>query len=103
MARGAVAKATVENRIREAFGADFVGSNGKELFVWADDGNERVQIKIAMTCPKTNYEGGDVMAAATFNTAASASTDWTSQTVAPVELTEDEKQTVNSLLERLGL
>ena len=36
-----------------AFGADYIGEQDKKIYVWADDGGERVQIAIAMTCPKT--------------------------------------------------
>ncbi len=103
MARGANAKIQVENRIRLEFGDDFVGSDGKALYVWADDGNEKVQIKIALTCPKTNFEGTDVAPAAP---AKSGGFNWdtgsTAET-APAELTEEEKQTVNDLLSKLGL
>ena len=51
-AKGATAKVNVENKIREAFGADFVGNVDKKLYVWADDGGEKVQICLTMTCPK---------------------------------------------------
>ena len=39
-----------------AFGADYIGQQDKKIYVWADDGGERVQIAIAMTCPKTPVE-----------------------------------------------
>ena len=52
MAKGATAKVNVENKIREAFGADFVGNVDKKLYVWADEGGEKVQICLSMTCPK---------------------------------------------------
>ena len=103
MARGAIAKQQVENRIRLEFGDDFVGSDGKSLYVWAEDGGERVQIKIALTCPKTNFEGTDV---GPKTTGAKAPLDWSSDDSAatPVtELTADEKAQVNELLEKLGL
>lgn len=102
MARGAIAKQQVENRIRLEFGDDFVGSNGKELFVWGEENGERVQIKIALTCPKTEYNGPDVSSG---KPAPKAALDWSDNTTeTPVtELTQEEKETVNNLLEKLGL
>ena len=51
--RGTVAKANVTAIIQKAFGSDFVGTQDGKLYVWADDGGNKVQISIAMTCPKT--------------------------------------------------
>lgn len=42
MAKGTNAKIEVENKIREAFGADFVATVDKKIYVWADDGGEKV-------------------------------------------------------------
>jgi len=104
MAKGAIAKQQVENRIRAEFGNDFVGSNGKELFVWGEENGERVQIKIALTCPKTNYTGPDV-ASGSAKPAAKAALDWSdgATETPPTELTQEEKETVNELLSKLGL
>lgn len=103
MAKGAIAKQQVENRIRLEFDDDFVGSNGKELFVWGEENGERVQIKISLTCPKTNYSGPDV--AATPSKTAKPALDWSDNATEtpPTELTQEEKETVNTLLEKLGL
>lgn len=51
--KGNVAKQNVTAKLKEAFGADFVGEVDKKIYVWADDGGERVQIALSMTCPKT--------------------------------------------------
>lgn len=53
MARGATAKESVEKKIIEVFGNDYVGTSDKKIYVWADDGGEKVQIAISFTCPKT--------------------------------------------------
>ena len=52
MAKGAVAKQAVINRIAEAFGTDFIGEVDKKVYVWATENGERVQIAMALTCPK---------------------------------------------------
>lgn len=103
MARGANAKVQVENQIRQAFGENFVGSDGKALYVWADDGNEKVQIKIALTCPKTNFEGTDVIPATSTKSGGFDLGDGRTAETAPTELTAEEKQTVSELLSKLGL
>lgn len=54
-ARGSIAKVNVTETIKDAFGADFVGVSNGKMYVWANDGGERVQIALAMTCPKTPF------------------------------------------------
>jgi hypothetical protein len=56
MARGSKAKDVVANKLAKAFGNDWVGEYNKKYYVWADDGGERVQIAIALTCPKEFVE-----------------------------------------------
>ena len=58
MAKGAEAKIDVANRIAKAFGDDWIGEVDKKYYVWGNEGGERVQICIAMTCPKNPIEVG---------------------------------------------
>lgn len=53
MARGNDAKELVFQKIKEAFGTDSIGIYDKKLYVWAQEGNEKVQVAIALSCPKT--------------------------------------------------
>ena len=53
MAKGQIAKENVEKKIATAFGEDYIGNFDKKLYVWANDGGERVQIALSLTCPKT--------------------------------------------------
>ena len=46
MARGSIAKESVVKKIAAEFGADFIGEYDKKVYVWANDGGERVQIAI---------------------------------------------------------
>lgn len=98
MARGSIAKNSVEQKIIEAFGTDFVGIADKKLYVWADDGGEKVQIAISMTCPKVNLE-----------TTPSEETPTNSfiEGVIPktpvVEMTPEEEANIQNLLKRLNL
>lgn len=52
MAKGNIAKAAIANKLQEVFGSDYVGEQDKKYYIWADDGDEKVQIAISMTCPK---------------------------------------------------
>jgi hypothetical protein len=42
MARGNVAKSAVIEKIKQAFGNDFVAVVDSKVYVWANDGGERV-------------------------------------------------------------
>lgn len=105
MAKGSIAKENVTKKIMAAFGADFVAEQDKKLYVWADDGGERVQIAIAMTCPKNPIEvdasisdGGDWDFSDTPKSAPVAITS-----AAPAEITEEEKENIATIMAKLGL
>lgn len=103
MARGTQAKSKVEQIISTAFKDNFLGVYDKKLYVQAEENGEMVQIAISLTCPKTpvvvsdkplnfddklNFEDG--------------------ATVIPhpqiqSEISDEERQTVKELMERLGL
>ena len=107
MAKGSNAKVVVENKIKEAFGNDFIGVADKKIYVWADDGGERVQIAISMTCPKTGIAGGDPIAATDNDPG-----DWnfedspsgvTATLFEPAEVSAEEQAKINDLMTKLGL
>ena len=102
MARGSVAKEKVTNKIANAFGEDFIGEVNKKLYVWCDDGGERVQISIALTCPKTLIDAPDKNFV--------PDNDWSdggglreAPSLPATEITEDEKKNISDLMARLGL
>lgn len=94
MARGNDAKAEVVARIAEAFGEDYIGEFDKKFYVWANEGGQKLQIAIALTCPKTFIDAAP--------TAPTGNLDFTAP-VQSVEITEDEKARLNDLMQRLGL
>lgn len=103
MARGSIAKEEVAEKLKAAFGADFIGEVDKKIYVWADDGGERVQIALAMTCPKVMVETVN-RSELSYN----AGRDFTSDdvvVVAPdkVEISEEEREDVRKLMQRMGL
>ena len=99
MAKGTNAKIAVTNKIANAFGEDWIGEVNKKLYVWADDGGERVQISITLTCPKTPIDAPDKNYV--------PDNDWSEESTpvpkAKVEISEKEKKNISDLMERLGL
>ena len=103
MARGAQAKSKVEQIISSAFKDNFLGIYDKKLYVQAEENGEMVQIAISLTCPKTpvvisdkplnfddklNFEDGATVI---------------SHPRVQTEISDEERQTVKELMERLGL
>ena len=107
MVKGAQAKECVAKKIAEAFGADYVGEVDKKLYVWAQENGEKIQIAIAMTCPKNPVGDVPVMDFSTdtgdfdFSGDASAATPPT--VFQPAAITAEEKANIASLMEKLGL
>ena len=97
MARGSIAKATVENKIRDAFGKDFIGveKKKKKIYVQAEEEGEMVQIAISMTCPKTKFSvEGDTFPEGNFSPP---------DAYVPAEMTDNEMENVRKLIKELGL
>lgn len=97
MARGNDAKNEVIKRLQEAFGADYIGEVDKKHYVWANENGEKLQIAIALTCPKTFVEAA---------IPASNKLDFSSATpvsAPPAEITEEEKKRLEDLMKKLGL
>lgn len=107
MARGNVAKENVANKLREAFGQDWIGEFDKKYYIYANDGGEKVQIAITLTCPKNPIQVD--------TTVSTASGDWDFSddpkpaaplavaSAGPAEITEEEQENLKTLLEKLGL
>lgn len=93
-ARGAWSKEQVTNKILETFTGAFI--NDKEIRVPMIENGERVEIKITLTCAKTNVGGSETEAAQGEKPAISASTE-----ILPPS--EEEKEQVKNLLAKLGL
>ena len=104
MAKGNIAKNQVVDKIRAAFGADFIGEYEKKYYVWAQENGERIQIAISLTCPKVPVQ----VAAAPITGDYNFEDDATTPVVAassfkPAEITEEERARVNDLMKKLGL
>lgn len=104
MAKGAVSKSTIEAKLLEVFEGAF--KYDKEIRIpMMEDGTE-VQIKVTMTCAKTNVEaGGDVAipGAAKVATSTESFPEPIKKDTVKIEATEDEKAKVLDLMSQLGL
>lgn len=101
MAKGAIGKEHVIEKIMSAFGSDYIGVFDGKVYVWADDGGDRVQISLALTCPKVMRgveETGP--AVLNFDDEPSAAKPTGFQ---PATVSAEEQETLAALMEKLGL
>ena len=104
MAKGNIAKSKVTEKIKEAFGADYIGEYDKKWYVWSQENGERVQIAISLTCPKVPVEVSNAPVAGDFNFEDDAPTTVVAAGgFQPAEITEDERDKVRDLMKVLGL
>lgn len=104
MAKGAIAKQNVVNKLQTAFGADYIGEYDKKWYVWAQENGERIQIAISLTCPKVPVEVSSAPVAGDFNFEDDAPTTVVAAGgFQPAEITDDERDKVRDLMRTLGL
>lgn len=51
MARGIEAKQYIINKLKETFGANYLGENGGKYYISAPDDGANIQMAITITCP----------------------------------------------------
>ena len=102
MAKGNIAKQNVTDMIKTAFGADYVGEFDKKIYVWADDGGEKIQVALSMTCPKT-WVGTVNEGELNYNTGRNFEDK--TRVVAPDkrEISDAEREKVRELMRKLNL
>lgn len=105
-ARGSIAKEKITNQILAAFPGSFIYD--KNIIIPMVEGSETLQIKVALTCAKTNVEaGGDTILPGTVKVESSNTPITPAPRVEPareiVQPTIEEKQTVSELLKILNL
>ena len=103
MAKGPNAKHAGSNKIAMACGTDYIGEIDKKVYVWADDGGEKVQIAIALTCAKNPVETGGVSAAPASGWDFSDKVVNASTPVSKAEITPEEQARIADMMSRLGL
>ena len=98
MAKGAESKAILTQKILSTFEGSF--EYGKEIRVPFTENGERVEIKVTLTCAKTNVGDSEVSAFPSSEGVAGATVQTPEATAAP---TEEEKANIANLMSRLGL
>ena len=104
MAKGTIGKQNVINKIKTAFGADFIGEYDKKIYLWTQENGERIQIALSLTCPKVQVAVADAPATGDFNFEDDApSTVVATGAFQPAEITDEERARVNDLMKMLNL
>ena len=94
MARGSESKQKVINKILETFEGSFLYGS-KELRIPMEEDGNRVEIKVTLTCAKTNVGGGDA------GEVAEGQAPITVEQAMPPS--DEEKKNIATLMERLGI
>lgn len=99
--KGEIARATVQKKIAETFGEDFIGLIDKNLYVWVTDGGaDKVQMKITLTMPKVQVAADAAepeMSGGAWETATSK------QEKCPHAPTTEDQNKIDELMNKLGL
>ena len=104
MARGSIAKDVVANKIKAAFGQDWIGEYDKKYYIWATENGERIQIAISMTCPKVQVEVAAAAPGGDFNFEDDApAAPIVATGFAPAEITDEERNNIVEMMKALGL
>lgn len=103
MARGATAKQKIGQKLETLFGADFIGESGGKYYVWENDGGEKVQIAISLTCPKNPIGTVDMSGAFGDGMDFEAAPVIAQTTFTPAEITPEETENLAAMMARLGL
>lgn len=98
MAKGNTAKTNLINRFIEAAGSDYAGASedNKKFYFWSNEDGEKLQVCVTMTVPKTPVQFDNMPASNNgFDEGTSKSQS--------VDMTQDEKATLDRLMKELGL
>ncbi len=98
MAKGAITKSKIIDKILATFPGSFTYNDGKEIRINDTENGEPVQIKITLTCATKPVESDAINFA---DDGAVPAKEGTQQ--GPAEPTEEEKERLTKLLNQLGL
>lgn len=104
MARGNEAKEKLIQNFIKSNSENYIGCFDKKYYFWSTENGEKVQVCVALTCPKTPIDGTETVAAAPN---VSDVFDWSGaapvQTTVATEISEEEQENLKVLMEKLGL
>ena len=101
MARGAEAKENLIKKIISIPNIDYIGEYDKKHYFWSEESGEKIQIAVAMTCPKNPV--AVVEPQGDFNFEDDVTKEVHPVKFEPAEITEEERDKVAELIEKLGL
>ena len=99
-AKGTEAKAHVVDKIKQIFGSDYIGEYEKKHYVWSTENGERVQISITLTSPKNPV--GEVNLSNEINFDSDENPTIAPTGFSPAEYTDEERETIERLMDQLG-
>lgn len=103
--KGEIARATVQKKIAETFGEDFIGLIDKNLYVWVTDGGaDKVQMKITLTMPKVQVAEDAAQSVPEPEMSGGAwETATSKQEKCPHAPTTEDQNKIDELMNKLGL
>lgn len=99
--KGTILKKEITDKILETFEGSFLYNDGKEIRIPGLEDGQELQVKVALTCAKTNVTpngenalpGEDIVTEAPMSNVSQAS----------AEVTQEEKDNIKKMMEVLGL
>lgn len=101
MARGNDAKELVINKIKEAFGDSYIGVFDKKVYVWSEEDGQKMQVSLALTCPKTPV--GDEVIIPSGDGGINFESEVAAAPSTATEISIEEQQKIADLMATLGL
>ena len=104
-AKGSKAKELIIQKLKEVFGNDYIGEFNSKHYVWMDDGGEKVQIAISLTCPKVQVESVNTtnIFSDGFDFENTEPAVATPTSFEPAQITQEEQDNLATIMARLGL
>ena len=104
MAKGNEAKRNLINKLIAAVGpAAYLGEYDKKYYFWSEENGEQIQVAVTMTCPKNPVAVIDTSSDGELDFENMGKTEVRPTTFEPVEITQEEKNKIAELMEKLGL
>ena len=101
-AKGSILKQEIASKILAAFPGSFLYNDGKEIRINGTENGEKLQIKLTLTAAKVAVEGGSDVALPGEAATADVKPNVTNEAI-PQEPSEEEKERLAMLLDKLGL
>lgn len=101
-AKGSILKQEIASKILAAFPGSFLYNDGKEIRINGTENGEKLQIKLTLTAAKVAVEGGSDVVLPGEVATADVKPNVTNEII-PQEPSEEEKERLTMLLNKLGL